>query len=76
VRIAPPGTLARHTPWYPSQPAMKSQRSSCSAPSDRQRTLGASLSKPCTLTPSASYTVVRPAPARASIKSCVTSVWP
>ena len=32
-RIAPSGTLARHTPWKPSQPAMKSQRSSCSAPS-------------------------------------------
>ena len=40
------------------------------------RDAGVAPSKSCTCTLAASYTVVRPAAARASIRSCVTSVWP
>ena len=40
VLIAAAGTLGLHTPWKPSQPAMKSQASSRSSPPWRYRTVG------------------------------------
>ena len=48
------GTLARHTPWKPSQPAMKSQAISWRTPSSWKLTRGAVESKSCTATSAAS----------------------
>jgi len=53
--------LGRHTPWNPSHPAIKSQRTSCSAPALLNRIEGSAPSKPSTLTSSDSKKIGPPA---------------
>jgi Holliday junction DNA helicase RuvA len=62
--IARCGTLARHTPWKPSQPAMKSQSRRCSTPSLTEGDPGLLAVEAVHRTSSASYTVGRPTAAR------------
>jgi hypothetical protein len=70
------GTLARHTPWKPSQPAMKSQSSSCAdavlAVGDARAVAVEAVQRDvCGLVDGG-----RPRRRGASIRSRVTSVWP
>ena len=72
----PSGMLGRQTPWKPSQPPMKSHRSSLALQFRRKRILGSAPSKSWMLTSSASNMISPPAARRAAIRSLVTSVWP